>query len=203
LSLQFSYTLIAPFYDLVVGRASARSRAQSLAELRSESDLRVLINGVGTGLDFPHLAPAQRYIGLDLTRAMLDRAKMRAHGLNLALVQGDALELPFSDRCFDDVVLHLILAVVPDPVRCLKETARVLKSGGRVLIFDKFLRPDEPAWLRRVLSPYTSRIATRLDVVLEDVLAKVPQLKLESDEPALFGGWFRRIKLVNALPSRP
>jgi hypothetical protein len=35
------------------------------------------------------------------------------------------------------------------------------------------------------------------------VLAKVPQLKLESDEPALFGGWFRRIKLVNALPSRP
>ena len=38
--------------------------------------------------------------------------------------------------------------------------------------------------------------ATRLDVVLEQVLAEVPALKLAADEPALLGGWFRRARLV-------
>jgi hypothetical protein len=45
------------------------------------------------------------------------------------------------------------------------------------------------------LSPLAARVATRLDVVLEDVLVQVPQLTVVADEPALAGGWFRRIAL--------
>jgi len=72
----------------------------------------------------------------------------------------------------------------------------VVKPGGRVLLLDKFLRRGERAWLRRALSPLAARVATRLDVVFEDVLERTPQLSLVSDRPALAGGWFRAIELV-------
>jgi ubiquinone/menaquinone biosynthesis C-methylase UbiE len=110
-------------------------------------------------------------------------------------VQGDAQSLPFADASFDHVVLHLILAVVPDPAACLRETARVLAPGGNVLIFDKFLRAGQRAPLRRLLNPLVRRVATRFDVVFEDVLRQTPELILEHDQPALAAGWFRRIRL--------
>ena len=196
MSLKHSYSLLAPFYDRAIARASSAVRAQNLKNLPTEGVLDVLINGVGTGLDLPFLPPHHRYVGIDLTAAMLRRAKARTDVPRLSLVQGDSQALPFADHSFDHAVLHLILAVVPEPVTCLRETARTLKHGGSVLILDKFLRPGQSAPLRRALSPLAGRIATRLDVVFEDVLAQVPELQLVSDEPVLARGWFRAIRLV-------
>ena len=196
MSLRFSYSLIAPVYDCVVSAPLGAARARSLERLPRAGDLRVLLDGIGTGLDLPLLPPVHRYVGLDLTRAMLQRGRARQGGLRLELVQGDAMRLPFVDACFDCAVLHLIVAVVPDPLAALRECARVVKPGGRVLLLDKFLRRGERAWLRRALSPLAARVATRLDVVFEDVLERTPQLSLVSDRPALAGGWFRAIELV-------
>ncbi len=151
---------------------------------------------MGTGLDLPFLPPQHRYVGLDLTRAMLAKALPRASGLKFLPVQGDAQRLPFRDACFDAAVLHLILAVVPRPELCLAETARVVRPGGLVLVFDKFLRPGEPAYWKRALNPLVRRVATRLDVVFEDMLAAVPGLQVLADEPALAGGWFRLIRVT-------
>jgi len=153
----------------------------------------VLIVGIGTGLDVPHLAPGNRYVGVDLTAAML--AQVPRAAVDLALVRGDAMRLPLAGDAFDCVVLHLIVAVVPRPERCLAEAARVLKPGGTALVLDKFLRRGERALLRRALNPVASSIATRLDVVFEAVLEQVPGLVVERDEPALAGGWFRSIAL--------
>ncbi len=126
---------------------------------------------------------------------MLRRAVQRAGHLQFSGILGDAQRLPFATASFDAAVLHLILAVVPEPAACLAETARVLRSGGRILVLDKFLRPGQPALLRRLANPLARRIATRLDVVFEEILATVPGLQVEKNQPALAGGWFRYITL--------
>ena len=194
MSLKHSYSLIAPFYDAALAAATRAQRVKSLAALPHDP-ARVLLNGVGTGLDLPHLPRQHCYTGLDLTHGMLRRVAPRATGLDFRCVQGDAQQLPFADCSFDHAILHLILAVVPNPAACLAETARVVASGGSVLIFDKFLLPEQRAPLRQLINPLLRRVATRLDVVFEEVLAGTPQLVLESNQPALASGWFRLIRL--------
>lgn len=194
MSLKHSYTLIAPFYDAAIGHATRAARQHSLSALPAAPG-QILLAGVGTGLDLPHLPPQHHYVGVDLTEAMLRRARPRAGKADFSGVIGDAQRLPFADASFDHAVLHLILAVVPQPADCLREVARVLRPGGTALVFDKFLRRGQPALLRRLANPLVRRVATRLDVVFEEVLAHTPQLAVEHDQPALAGGWFRMIRL--------
>lgn len=194
MSLRSSYTLLAPVYDWLVGPALAQARTRSLARLPAAA-ARVLLNGVGTGLDLPLLPSAHHYTALDLTRAMLARALPRSGALDLAWVQGDSQKLPFRDASFDHVLMHLILAIVPDSRAALRESARVLRNGGRLFVLDKFLRRGEAALLRRMVNPLMRRIATRTDIVFEDVLAGVPALRVLDDQPAMAGGWFRMITL--------
>lgn len=196
MSLKTSYRFIAPFYDAILDRGIAGDiRRRSLNALAQQECGRVLLSGAGTGLDFHFLPPHHDYIALDLTGAMLARARARVGNLRMQLVHGDSMALPFAEASFDCVVLHLIVAVVPQPQCCLAEAARVLKPGGRILLLDKFLRRGERAWLRRSLSPLAGKLATRLDVVFEDALDTVPGLHVLSDQPALVRGWFRLIEL--------
>jgi ubiquinone/menaquinone biosynthesis C-methylase UbiE len=136
-----------------------------------------------------------RYTALDFNPAMLARAVERRDSLEIDFVLGDGMALPFADASFDHVVLHLIVAVVPEPGRCLSEAARVLRPGGTIILFDKFLHPGQRAPLRRLLNSISRRFATRMDVVFEEVLATAPELEVVSDTPALASGWFRRIVL--------
>lgn len=191
--LRLSYTVIAPVYDLAVDHATRAARRRSIAGLGDLSSRRVLLAGIGTGLDIPLLPPAAQYVGIDLTYAMLLRARLRGRGVLLHL--GDATVLPYADAGFDAVILHLILAVVPQPARALREALRVLKPGGRAAVFDKFLRPGQHAPLRRLVSPLAGRLATHTDVVFEEVLAACPGAAVIHDQPALAGGWFRSILL--------
>jgi phosphatidylethanolamine/phosphatidyl-N-methylethanolamine N-methyltransferase len=195
MGLKQSYTFFAPVYDLAIEQASRRIRATNLGQLRDLAPGHVFLSGIGTGLDLPHLPDRHQYTALDLTWAMLSRARPRCAGLEVGLLQGDSQRLPFRDAVFDHAVLHLILAVVAEPGRCLAETARVLKPGGHIVILDKFLKPGQKAPFRRLVTPLSRRVATRMDVVFEEVLAAVPGLVLEQDRPVLAGGWFRSIRL--------
>lgn len=200
MTLRYGYTLFAPIYDALVAPFTVAARRRSLALLGEKPPTDALLVGIGSGLDIPLLPPGPNYTGLDLTPAMLVRARRRvaASGLAMSLDQGDARRLPYDDAAFDAVVLHLILAVTPHPEQVLVEAARVLRPGGRALILDKFLRPGQRAPVRRLISPLLGLLATRTDVVFESVLAQAPILEIISDQPAMAGGWFRQIVLRKA-----
>jgi len=198
--LRLSYSMIAPAYDLAIERFLHKARRHSLSYLQNTAPGETLLSGVGTGLDLPLLPLQHHYTALDFNAAMLSRArlrgdKLRSKGLQVEWVLGDSMALPFTDARFDHVVLHLILAIVPRSELCLSEAARVLRPGGTIIILDKFLLPNKLALLRRALTPLSRRIATRMDVVFEEVLFEVPQLQIVSDQPLLAGGWFRGIVL--------
>ena len=197
MSLKHSYTLLAPFYDFMVSGALDKARKSSLNRLNNTTNKNILINGIGSGLDIPYLPRNANYTGTDITPGMLKLAQKRAlkHSFDIELICADSHKLPFSDGQFDIVVMHLILAVVPNPALALQEANRVLKSGGRLYIFDKFLKPGEFAPVRKLFNLLLRHIATRTDVVFEDTLAQSPSLKIINNKPALANGWFRLIEL--------
>jgi len=196
MSLKHSYTLLAPLYDYLVKPAFIDLRRKNLARLNPAKGEKILLTGIGTGLDIPWLPAGPRYTGIDLTPAMLTRARKQiAERDDIQLQVADAMQLPFPDRHFDIIIMHLILAVVPDSHRALQEAQRVLRPGGRILILDKFIRPGQLAISRRLLNIFIRHIATRTNVVFEPLLAQCTELKLLHDEPALARGWFRYIEL--------
>ncbi len=197
MALKHSYTLLAPVYDALVSGPIDPFRKKSLSRLGDTSNKNILINGIGSGLDIPYLRAGATYTGTDITPAMLKRAEQRANdcSFDINLQIADSQKLPFKNGSFDIVVMHLILAVVPNPVLALQESSRVLKPGGKIFIFDKFIKPGQLALGRRILSFFIKHIATRTDVVFEDVLNTCPELELINDEPALAKGWFRLIEL--------
>lgn len=198
MGLKHSYSLLAPFYNLVVAKATHSLRKKSLQQLNhlsSEND-HVLIAGIGTGLDIPLLPPGRNYVGVDLTPAMLAKARKLSHNAEIVLQVGDVMDLPYPDNSFDVVVMHLIVAVVNNPTRALQEAQRVLKNNGHLIVLDKFLKPGQRAPVRRLFNPLIRHIATQTSVVFEEHLEKCTQLKLVTDEPVLAGGWFRRIHLT-------
>ena len=185
------YTLYAPFYDAVVRRLD-RGRRRSIAALGLQQGERVVIPGCGTGLDFDYLPPGLHVAAGDLSPAMARKAQARANALGLdgdvRVMDAHVLDLP-NDH-FDAALLHLVLAVVPDPKAAIREVVRVLRPGGRVGVFDKFVADDaEPSLLRRAASAVTNVLATDLNRQLGP-LVEASGLVLERREPVLFGGLF-------------
>jgi len=201
LRLRDAYALWAPMYDAVVDRATRGLRSASLAALDAGPGERVLIDGIGTGLDLAYLPAGPEYVGVDISIPMLQRARRRADSLGVGcqLDMADAAALPYPDESFDHAVMHLIVAVVPDAAAALREVQRVLRPGGTVLVVDKFLVPHQRAPLRRLLGRMLRHVATRTDVVFEEALAACPGLEVVGDRPALARGWFRRIVLRRAV----
>ncbi len=198
MALKHSYTLLAPIYDAIVsGKTLDDYRIKSLARLKETENKKILINGIGSGLDIPFLAQDACYTGTDITPAMLDRAKARAkdYPVNISFQIADSQALPFETNTFDIVIMHLILAVVPKPELALQEACRVLKPNGKIYLLDKFIKPGQLAITRRLMDIVLRHVATRTNIVFESVLKTCPQLNLIQDEPALAKGWFRLIEL--------
>jgi ubiquinone/menaquinone biosynthesis C-methylase UbiE len=178
------YTLIAPLYDRVARFDSARRRSVGLLALHAGE--RVLIPGCGTGADLPFLPPEVEVVAGDITPAMVRRTRDRAERLGRAadvrLMDAAALDLP--DATFDAVILHLILAVIPDPVGCIREAERVLRPGGRIAVFDKWVRDGaRPSPLRRLANVFARVVATELTRSLGPLVAETG-IALEHREPA-------------------
>jgi demethylmenaquinone methyltransferase / 2-methoxy-6-polyprenyl-1,4-benzoquinol methylase len=110
---------------------------------------RVLDCATGTGdlaLAFKRaVGPTGEVVGTDFCAEMLETApaKARRAGLEVRFEVADALALPYADRSFDVASIAFGIRNVDDPVRCLREMARVVRRGGRVVVLE-FGQPHGP-----------------------------------------------------------
>jgi ArsR family transcriptional regulator len=106
--------------------------------------------GTGTGRMLELFAQRfRRGLGIDRSAAMLAyaRAKLERAGITHAQVRhGDIYDLSLADFSADAIVMHQVLHFLSDPQRAVREAARVLKPGGRLLIVD--FAPHELEYLR-------------------------------------------------------
>lgn len=93
-------------------------------------------------------ATGAQVVGVDLTRAMLDRARKNLSLRNesgIHLIQGRGEQLPFPDHTFDAVSFSYLLRYVADPDATIQELVRVLRPGGTLANLE-FHVPPAPWW---------------------------------------------------------
>ena len=199
------YTVWAPAYDAVANAAGFdAARRLSIERLRLSPGDRLLMAGAGTGLDLPHLPSNVDVTAVDVTPAMLQRLERRAASQHRTVTTHimDTRQLAFPAASFDAVLLHLILAVMPQPEQGVREAVRVLKSGGRIGVFDKFLRDEErPSLKRRVLNSVAKPLFSDLNRRLGPLIAGTP-LVIEHDQPVALGGTYRVVTLIKTTTGR-
>ena len=121
-----------------------------MSALADEPVGRLVDIGTGTGRMLELFAPrAESAIGIDRSSEMLRlaRVKLEQSGLRTAsLRQGDMYALPLADASADVIILHQVLHYAQAPALAIGEAARVLASGGRLLIVD--FAPHEREELR-------------------------------------------------------
>ncbi len=172
-----------------------RRRAMQLLDLRGEE--RVLIPGIGTGADLPLLPAGVEVTGIDLSPAMLAKARLKLDRCPAAvkLIEGDAQALLVEPVSFDAVILNLILSVISDGNACLQSALCALKPNGRLVIFDKFLPDKESVSIgRRFMNLFSTLFGTDINRRLSDLMKGCPCV-VTHDEPSILGGMYRVILL--------
>jgi ubiquinone/menaquinone biosynthesis C-methylase UbiE len=130
--------------------AEANVEAAIAAALGSQPCGFLIDLGTGTGRMLEVLAAGyRRGLGIDRSPAMLAYARAKLERAKLAhaqVRQGDIYDLPLGDAVADAVVMHQVMHFLGDPVQAIREAARVLLPGGRLLIVD--FAPHELEYLR-------------------------------------------------------
>jgi demethylmenaquinone methyltransferase / 2-methoxy-6-polyprenyl-1,4-benzoquinol methylase len=163
------YDLLAEALSFGQNRRWRRAMVESVVAGGPATVLDVATGTAGVALQLARRTAA-RVTGIDITEAMLQRgrAAVRREGLHtrIALVSGQAEQLPFPDAAFDALTFTYLLRYVADPAATVAELARVVRPGGTVASLE-FHVPPQPVfrgawWLyTRVGLPFLGALAGR------------------------------------------
>jgi arsenite methyltransferase len=142
--------------------ASFAGVSNPLAIAPLEAGATVVDIGSGAGMDLMlaarRVGPTGRAIGVDMTPAMIERARAsaRAAGIdNLEIRQGDAQALPLDDASVDVVISNGVLNLTTDKVEAFGEIMRVLRPGGRLQLGDIVVESELSEGIRRDVDLWT------------------------------------------------
>jgi demethylmenaquinone methyltransferase / 2-methoxy-6-polyprenyl-1,4-benzoquinol methylase len=171
------FDAIAKRYDLLNHLLSAgldtRWRARAIREAALPANPRVLDLCTGTAdlaLAALHARPSARIVGVDFAGAMLrvglEKLRARRADGRIALVRGDATRIPVRDGWADAATIGFGIRNVADPEAALRELARTIKPGGRLVILE-FGEPIIPGirslynWYFRVVLPRLGKLVSK------------------------------------------
>jgi SAM-dependent methyltransferase len=122
--------------------------------------------GCGGGLDVflasKMVGPEGRAIGIDMTPAMIERARANARAggyTNVEFHLSTIDRMPLPDASADCVISNCVLNLAPDKPSVFREIARVLKPGGRVAVSDIALKRELPEAVAQSVAAYVGCIA--------------------------------------------
>jgi SAM-dependent methyltransferase len=118
------------------------------------------------------VGPQGRAIGIDMTPAMIERARANAKSggyENVEFYQSTIDEIPLPDASVDCVISNCVINLAPDKPAVFREIARVLKPGGRVAVSDIALKHDLPEAVAQSMAAYVGCIAGA--ILIEDYRA--------------------------------
>jgi ubiquinone/menaquinone biosynthesis C-methylase UbiE len=170
------------------------------AGLARTSEALVVDVACGPGTFTRPFAPrVRRTVGVDLTPAMIEKARAeaaRAGIANIEFVTGDAYALPFADGVAGVVACGYAFHHMTEPARALAEMARVLRPGGRVAIADLIVREGPGGAIQNAMERARDPSHTHAQSVTEfHTLIEEARLRLLSEETRLrwydFNLWMR------------
>ena len=152
---------------------------QAVAALRMGET--VLDLGSGAGFDCflaaGKVGPTGRVIGVDMTDAMLAKARANAARGGFANVEfrkGEIESLPVDDDTVDVTISNCVLNLVPDKDQAFREIHRVLKPGGRLAVSDMAWETEPASAIRRDMEALVGCIGGAL--VLDDYVSRLKRV---------------------------
>ncbi len=147
-----SYDMTANFYYLI-GFREAKYRKMAVSALCIEPGDTAIEIGCGTGLNFRYIlqsiGKAGQLVGIDLTDAMLEKAKSRVEKnswKNVRLVQTDAAKYAFASG-INGIYSTFALTLIPEYEAVIERASHALADTGRLVILD-FKKPERwPLWI--------------------------------------------------------
>ena len=152
----------------------------------------VLDLGSGAGNDVfiarSHAGETGKVIGLDMTEAMIDKAKENNKKLgfnNVEFILGDIEDMPIEDSTVDVVLSNCVLNLVPDKQKSFSEINRVMKAGGHFSISDIVLSGELPDSIKKAGEMYAGCVSGA--IAKEEYLGMIENagfgnIKLEKDK---------------------
>ena len=147
--------------------------------------------GSGGGLDVflasKMVGPEGRAIGIDMTPAMIERARTNATSggyTNVDFYLSTIDRIPLPDESVDCVISNCVLNLAPDKPAVFREIARVLKPGGRLAVSDIALKQDLPQAVAESVAAYVGCIAGAL--------------RIEEYHDGLLAAGFQQVEIVDS-----
>ena len=167
----------------------------------------VLDLGCGAGFDAflaaRKVGRSGKVIGVDMTEAMIKKAKENAqnNGLeNVEFILGEIEDLPLADNSVDVIISNCVINLSPAKQKVFAEAKRVLKSGGRLAISDILKAEEFPAEIKANLDNYSSCVTgsiaeDKLLSILEKLEFKNIEIERKSHSDEIVEDWISGIDI--------